>query len=427
MITNNQFKEYIASKLGITLFSDYGSFESATRDGNTIKTPICGVYRMNPMTVTPLQGLLLASATANVDIAAEADSVAYVRALIDSVAASCNGETVTMEDSDGKSYIVTCSYSTAYVGTERTAPNNTGKMIPVSMTVYYSIIQNGVSSNDVKLTFDGEPIYFTEFSVSHQRVADSYATEEGTTKAAILQGVRSFDFVSPLLSSNLGKAFRTAILGNEGNKAHCFTVTLDGETYAYIGVFGNLAATAQPPQNVGSNISILEGDPATLTFDENWTSVNASFSVTLQAPAEGAKNIVFWGDGKTEVWDTTNGSLEALTHNYADQDTHTVYCFKVPNTRAARSAEVLPDQTFSFYANADNMTASLFTSDYLESADGYWRRNCTVDWGDGTSDPYNTMMSSVDDLPSGICHTYEAEGIYTVKIYNLEPTLWVSV
>ncbi|MBQ8357873.1 MAG: hypothetical protein IJX39_08730 [Clostridia bacterium] len=426
MISNDTFCRHMADKLGITLFPDYGKFEAAFRVHNKVTTPTCGIFKMTPMTVTPIQGLFLASATATVDIAAEADNVGMVRAIIDGVAASSNGETLAMTDENGKTFMVTFSYSTAYVGTERTAPNQTGKMIPVSMTVYFSIIQNGVSSNDVELEIDGHPVFYTEFSANNQRVADSYSVADGTTRAAILQGARSFDFVSPLLSSELGKMYRDAVFGTEGNTAHCFTVKVDGETYAYIGVFGNSSASARAPQNVGCNISIMEGDPETLIFPNVWESQLGNGTVTLTAPATGARKIVFWGDGATTVWDTTDGVLGDCEHVYADEKTHTIRIFN-DTTITAQNRAVTPDLTYSFYASEDNMTASLFTSDHIEGAGGYWRRNCTIDWGDGTTDDYNTMNSSADDLPFGRSHTYTEQGEYTIAIYNHDDPLWVSM
>ena len=428
MISNEQFRTYLAGKLDIKLFADYGEFERSYREHNEVIVPTCGIFKMQPMTVTPLQGLFLASATGMVEIAAEVDRVAQIRALIDELAATCNGETVTMEDEDGKTYLVTFSYSTAYVGAERTAPNNTGKMIPVSMTVYCSIIQNGVSSCDVQLELDGEPIFFTEFIASHQRVADSYATDEGTTKAAILQGGRSFDFVSPLLSSTLGAAYRKAIFGNEGNKAHCFTVTIDGQFYGYIGAFGNTSASTQAPQNVGCNISILEGDPETLIFDDRWSAVEMlGTEHTIEAPTLGAKYVVFWGDGETDLWDTAEDGKSALTHKYAEHDARTIRLYKIPKVPSYVSAQKEPNAAYRFKAEAGNMTAAIFTADHPAELGGYWRRKCEVHWGDGTVDVYDTMTSSADNLPEGISHTYYTAGTYEIKVYNLEEPLWISL
>ncbi len=426
MIENKNFMEYLKGKLGITLFSDYGEFERSYREHNDVIVPTCGIFRMNPMSVTPLQGLFLASATATVDIAAEVERVASVRALIDDIAASCNGETVTMTDDDGNTYMVTFSYSTAYVGAERTAPNNTGKMIPVSMTVYCSIIQNGVSSCDVKLTLDGEPVFFAEFVASHQRVADSYATEDGTTKAAILQGARSFDFVSPLLSSDLGRAYRDACFGNEGNKAHCFTVEIDGQTYAYIGVFGNLSASAQAPQNVGCNISILEGDPDTLVFDERWTEHVAVGSVTLRPPATGAKNIVFWGDGKTDIWDTRDGYKHDMFHVYADDEVHTVRYFAAQKDQPLYPEDAAPDAIYTFTATETNRIVTIL-GPLPNGAGGYMKYNRVIEWGDGTGDVYNTMNTSFDDMPSGVRHEYSSPGRYEIKCYDLEEPVFVPM
>jgi hypothetical protein len=168
----------------------------------------------------------------------------------------------------------------------------------------------------------------------------------------------------------------------------------------------------------------MEGDPATLTFGSGWSSqvVNGN-TVTLPAPSTRQRNVVFWGDGKAEVWDTINGALADCVHVYASAGTYTVRVYKEAEAVTLRSAPQ-PDQTYLFYAEGDNMTATLFTSD--AGAGGFWRRNCTVDWGDGTSEEYNTMTNGTDNLPSGLQHTYEESGEYTVRVFVIDDPIWVS-
>ena len=422
MIHNTKFCEYMAQKLGITLFADYGEYVKAFRIHNTVHVPLCGMFRMNPMTVTPIQDLFLASATANIEIAAEADNVEEVRNLLDSIATSCNGETVTMVDESGTLYTVTCSYSTASVGVERTAPNQTGKMIPIIMTAYYSIIQNGISSNDVQISIDGRPVFYTEFSINHQRVADAYATDEGVTRAAMLQSARSFDFVTPLLSTELGALYRKAIFENGDNNAHCFTIKFGDAFYAYIVTFGSAAGTARAPQNVGCNISLMEGDLETLNFGAKWTTKTVQGGTVTLNDTQTARKVVIWGDGTADMWDNTKGDNSSIEHVYASDKAHTIYIFT--ETVAARAAIRQPDTNYQFYAIEGNMSATLFASDAQDG--GYWRRNCSIDWGDGATTEYNTMHSSADDIPAGASHTYGVSGVYTIKIYNNEDPLWIS-
>lgn len=426
MIKNETFCKNLASLLGFELFADRGEFEAAYRQHNELVAPVCGIFKMMPMSITPVQGLFLASANASVEIAADKRSLALVRSTIDSLAENNSGQTTAMQDEQGNTYIVTATYSTAYVGLEKPAPNNIGTVIPVNMTVQYMVIQNGVSANDVRMYIDGHPVFVTQFSVSNQRVADSYTLQESQTAAVVTQSVRSFDFISPLLTGKLGAIYRKAIWQDDENTAHCFRMTvgsgLEREDYCYIVTFGNISASGQQPQNIGCNISLLEAIPELLNFDASrWKNFTCNFgtSKTLEAPTEGntERRVVFWGDGTSEVWVATPGGA-SLTHEYAARDTYRGYYFVEDSYLVAAT----PDITYDFLASATkNLT--LFADDVEEN--GFWRRNCTVDWGDGTTDTYNTVTATFAEPPSGISHTYAAVGTYQIKVYNNEEPLFV--
>ena len=421
MIGNNQICEYLEQKLGIVLFEDYGEYERSYRQHNEVIAPLCGVFNMTPMTVTPISGLFLASATANIMIAADATNVSAVRALVDQMAATDNGETEYMTDADGKTYQITFSYSTAYVGVERTAPNNTGKLIPVQLTVYFSIIENGISSNDVKMQLDGEDVFFTELTVSQQRVTDAYSIAEGMATTAVLQKIRSFDFVVPILTSTIGGTFKEAVFGLDENNAHLLTINVGDAVYAYMVTFGNTSASVRAPQNVGANVSLVEGDPNTMHFSSDWSIIEGVQSTASVTVENGQKAFVFWGDGSHTIQD----GYDVLTHQYvSSSDVYTVCVYTIASL--ARSIDI-PSRSYVFYAEAGNMTASLFTSDYIRGTGGYWRRHSRVIWGDGSEDEYDTMLASIEDVPSGAFHTYTAAGEYTVTIYELDSPVWVDV
>lgn len=421
MIKNSTFCALLAQRLGFTLYEDRGEYIAALREHNEIIAPICGVFRMNPLVVTPIQGLFLAQANAAVEIAADKKTLAQIRSTVDALAEK-SGETFPLEDDEGKTFIVTVAYSTAYVGTERSAPNNIGTVIPVNMTVNYTVIENGVSSNDVRLYLDGHPVFVTEFSVNHQRVADSYAITTGIANTVTAQSIRSFDFISPLLHSDLGKLYRRSVWDDDANTAHCFTMQVDGDTYAYIVTFGNTSASGQQPQNVGCNVSLMSAPPEVLSFGDGWqiieTDLNTDQTHTLTA-AEYARKIVFWGDNTFTVWDCTK-SLENISHVYPDRENYVIRIF----TEDLASAPArTPDLSYTFYADGD-MTVSLFTDD--AKSNGFWRRDCTIDWGDGTATDYNTMTATFDEPHTGISHTYAEKGSYTIKIYNNDDPLWIS-
>ena len=268
-------------------------------------------------------------------------------------------------------------------------------------------------------------------TTSPYHIKTAYAVDNATMRGVILQGGRSFDFVTPLLQADasntldLGRTFKRAVFEEEHNTAHALTIKVDDTTYAYIAIFGNTSATSQAPQNIGCNIAMLEGVADRLVYGDGWETQTASRTASLAAPEQGARKIVFWGDGKTDVWDTTDGNLAEISHTYADKMEYTIRIFTecvVANDRA-----VAPDRVFAFYASADAMTATLYTSDYSEASGGFWRRKCRICWGDGCEEIYDTTAATVHEPPTGISHTYAETGEYSISVYELDNPVWVSV
>ena len=338
MISADALRENIAGLLGAELFTDIGEFRAAYRKrGNKVEFPVCGIYRPGNMVLTPIKGLVLASMTADVELVGEEYNVADFRQKIDTLAQTQSGQTYTIEDNAGKTYMITVLYSSAYVGIKRDAPDNTGDVYPVRMTVSYTIIQNGVSSNDVKFLIDGQEVYFTQWTVTRQRVTDIFCdTDESVMRGLVVQGGRSVDFVSPVLSNALGKSFLRATLGNENNEAHAVYIEIDGEPYSFIGIWGNTSVTAQPQQNVGTNVSLVEGAAEQLKYPAGWaTQEYTAQTVSIGAAGADAESgtngetvFAYWGDGTSDR--ITAGT--SVSHTYTDGVySHTVRTFTVQN------------------------------------------------------------------------------------------------
>lgn len=329
MISADALRENIAALLGANLYTDIGEFNAAYRErGNRLEFPVCGIYRPGNMVLTPIKGLVLASMTADVELVGEEYNVAELRQKIDGLAQTQSGQTFTIEGDGGKTYMVTVLYSSAYVGVKRDAPDNTGDVYPVRMTISYTIIQNGVSSNDVKFLIDGQEVYFTQWSVTRQRVTDIFCDrEDSVMRGLVVQGGRSLDFVSPILSNTLGKAFLKATLGNINNDAHAVFVEIDGEIFGFIGIWGNTSLTAQPQQNVGTNVSLVEGAENLLTYSDGWTVETISAQQTRIGAAEGETVYVYWGDGSCEIIPQNTSAL----HTYTSAKDHTVRYYTAVN------------------------------------------------------------------------------------------------
>jgi len=289
------------------------------------------------------------------------------------------------------------------------------------MTVYLSIIQNGVSSNDVHVTLDGHPVFTTEFSVSNVRVSDAYATDESQARSAVTQAVRSFDFVTPLLKNELGAIIKQSVFGKESARAHALTVSDGEEIYCYIVQFGNEVATVKAPQNVGVNVSLIEAIPEIVTFGEGWIATEADGSTyTVTAPEVPSRMLIFWGDGESDVLDTIKDpSVVEVVHTFKKEDLYTVRIF-TEQTVSRRSASV-PCEILEVLAESDRTVIVLGQKD----KDGFWRYDCVIEWGDGDATHFDTMTANAETACEGASHVYEREGRYTVRICYRD-RLWIA-
>lgn len=325
MISNEAFRNIIAENLlggKYHIYSDVGEFVAGYRSRNTLTFTPCGIYRQGNVVITPVKGLMIAQMTSEVEIAAEEFNLGEIRNDVDTMAQANSGNTFEVQDGD-RTYQVTTLISTAMVGSKRDAPDNSGLCYPVRFTVSFTIIENGIAASDVELIIDGYPVFFTDLQVTRSRITDLYCTDDnGTMKGIVVQGGMSIDLTAPILNSTLGNMFADATFTNETNKAHLVFIKIGEHVYGYIAVFGNMAATIRPMQNVGANVSLVEAHPDLITFDEatGWNTANVASNTSAYglAPAEGKTIYVLWGDGTCDIL------TKSTTHRFVTAGKHTV-------------------------------------------------------------------------------------------------------
>lgn len=374
MLTQTNFKAVIAALFpNYTIYEDIGEYVEASRVAgtNTVTIPICGLFRMSPYNYVASNGLRVANATATVEFVPTplqkqgvVDTINSVAAVNSNVATIMTETIGTAPNATSYSYTVVASYSSAYVGTEQSAPSNMGEIVPVQMLISWFIFENGVNGNDITLKIDGKPIFYTEINTARTRTVDAVPKQTGKAEAKILNTNASITFNAPLLTTDGSAILQSAIFNAATNDAHCVEVKINNTYYRYIMTFGNCVNTSAPGQNAGVQIVLHETSPDEVeTWGGTWgvypvTGSTAYLNIT-------ATTIIFWGDG------TTSTAATYTSHNYTDGLTqHTVVTYgSTPLVyRSLRVGDILYGKKLKYIG--DDIESNIGVTTFITCSDG---------------------------------------------------------
>lgn len=280
--------------LDFAIFSEVGERESVrtndfeTREPAELLRKIYGTLYLDPSNRAPIKGLSVLTIRATLEVLCElhrspveADGafsqVETVRAILDAFAESNNGVSIPFNDG-GTSYTIVPNFSPSVCGDVQEIVSDFGEVIPVLMSITFTAVEAGVSSNDVTVYIDGYPVYAENIVFSRSKVVDQYTyADRDSIKANVVQHGFGVDFVAPLLANELGDILISEVLLGSFNEAHAVSVereTIERETgerkkviNTYLCIFGNSSANLQPGKNVGATVSLVEGKKDLLSFD----------------------------------------------------------------------------------------------------------------------------------------------------------------
>lgn len=334
MIDFNELKNQYETAVGYKLFMEEGEMEDFYRYQNTIVKPVCGTYRVNPITLTAIRTPFIGIATVNISMVAPPDRWEEVRDKMDAVASVLNGTSINLKDSEGTVYSVSYNCQTSAVG-ERILDVSLGcgEVFPIHQTISYIIIESGVSAYDAKLWIDGMSVPILSLVENKIHTTSMYSTSYGDGQTASEMEAYGIDFTSPYTQDDICKLFRDAVNEKTGNTAHCVVIEKNCVRSCRIMQFSHASNSVSPPQNIGFNISMTEIHPATADFDGFWSekTVSTSFariylSSVLSLDPDVIGITIFWDDGKADDFDYMNGTA---FHIYTDGKTsHTLRIYK---------------------------------------------------------------------------------------------------
>lgn len=334
------------------LFDNVANMVSAYRKGNNIVQSVQGIFSLAPSNLTPIKNLNIAVVTARLELAVNIDTlppevtddgeivdyplVRLVRDIWDGFAEANNGTPITLTDNDGKSYSVTPSYSLMSNGSVEILTSETGEVMSLATTMSFTVVENGINTNDISVYINGEDIMFGQAVITRNRVADSsvYADNNTSTnivdssKSVIQQNGIGIDLNIPLLYSAVGKQIARDIMFGGNNTAYAVVIN-DKRGYingAYIMTTGSNTLGMIPAENVSARVSLVEVAPFIATFDSKWIQLSYSgtgtYTKTIDLPA-GAT--IVWGENYDG--EVLTEAVTSISHTYTTSGKHQIYIY----------------------------------------------------------------------------------------------------
>ena len=311
--------QIISDELGYRLFVDYGTIEAKDapyRKINEIITPIQGVFRINPAKLTALPYPYIGICSATIDIPAPTDMAEDVRTALYDLAGRLHATAWRIKPGDA-TYTVVYTFETPIVGTRRRdVPAYAGEVIPVTQVMTITIGEDVVSAYDIEIKINGLDV--PPLNLMETRTAASETTPNANAKGevTISQELYGVTLTTAAVENTLGDLLAEIVSDGNGNRAHAVEVIRAGVSKVYLMTVGTAGATAQPPNNVGYNLSLAEVSTQSAQFCGLWKAATVTGAYVTRNLSDG---VIFWGDG---TGDRVRGSA---SHTYLDgRETHTV-------------------------------------------------------------------------------------------------------
>lgn len=257
--------------LGIqfAIHSDVAKYKKAINTRFEKRRYTNGILKIISSSVVPIQNIIVATQSAQLDIAVQLSCPETVeetaqkhRAILDGYFQSASLQ--ILSDENGKKYSIGSQYSLATTGSvETTSP--LGTHIIFTVMVNYSFVQNGVNSSQFGATLDGVEIGYTDLTVSRVTTMDvsAYSGSNGSAKNIPTTSALTFEFQLPKTDQEtLANAAIGAFLFTGAFTAtHSLQIRTPEKNYDYVVSFGEANVSIEGIKNAGYSITLVESAP----------------------------------------------------------------------------------------------------------------------------------------------------------------------
>lgn len=203
-----------SENIEFVIMGDGGNYIPSVRKPrtNTILQRIDGQADIIESTITPVNGIIVATQTVGVSVCVRIDkskgfdeSVRVVREVISKYMSAPDVFSYVVDGNDGskQTYVVTMYGSQPEAGS-REIRQSYGDSIDYNWICNFSIVQNGVNSQAQSITFEGEPVPFTSLVISRVPVTDggAFSNTNGVAKSWHSTTALQVTVTMPALTNN---------------------------------------------------------------------------------------------------------------------------------------------------------------------------------------------------------------------------------
>ena len=248
---------------------DADSYKEAAENDVDLPKLVFGVFDAQPSRMAPMPGITVLSITGTLTVMPEAkrdrsavvgsyDEQTLVEGILNTFTREENGKTYTYIDGLGNEFNVSVSFSPVVCGDWQVHSIEYGETVPLSLSVYLTAVQRGVSSNDVGLFIDGYPIFYESLLPARQKTTDQFTYSGESVKSVVIQHAMMIDAILPLQRSKICDALLAELLDGSFTVPHMVTLKYPSIERSYLCLLGSSNAPAKPGQNVGLSLSFLE-------------------------------------------------------------------------------------------------------------------------------------------------------------------------
>lgn len=239
------------------------------REREELESIVYGVFDAQPSRMAPIPGITVVNITGTLtvlpELKRERDSEsgqfkeeAVIENLLEAFGRENNGRTYEYPDEKDPLFKVSVNFSPVVCGDWETHSTTLGETIPLSMSVYLTAVESGVSSNDVTVYVDGYPVFYESLNVTRQKTLDQFTYERAPINSVVIQHGLALDLVFPLLQNKIGNALLNEILDGSFTTPHSVVLSYPNAEREYLCVLGTSSAPAVPGKNVGVAVSFAE-------------------------------------------------------------------------------------------------------------------------------------------------------------------------
>ena len=272
----------VPDNVEFVIMGDGGNYVPSIRKprSNTVIQRVDGEADIISSTITPVNGIIVATQTVGVSVCVRIDkskgfdeSVRYIREAIVTYMSTpvVFNDTGTDDKGNEQIYTVTMYGSQPEAGS-REVRQNYGDSIDYNWICNFAVVQNGVNSQNQSITFEGEQVPFTSLVLARVPVTDggAFSNTNGVAKSWHFTTALQVTITMPALTNNKLTQEHADYVINGTEKVYDVVIKFselqetDGSGTATVKenakrmIFDVGSITAQQINNVGMEINLLE-------------------------------------------------------------------------------------------------------------------------------------------------------------------------